>query len=463
MSTTEASRANPFLVGSVPAVYFKTALPIAFFMIVNGLYNVIDALFLGIYAGADALTAVTLAFPMFMILIALSTMLGSGMASLVARYLGGGDMEKAKAAFLSAHGLAIVVAIILAVIFAAFGTIAISTAAGDDVEVGRQGWQYIAILIYTSPLMFFLSIQGDELRSEGRAGIMALVGVASTLLNIVFNYIFIARFGWGTAGSAWGTVAAQAFALAGAMALRFLGKTTLGIGWPQKGAMTFQWRAMLALGLPPSLSFAGIAFNSSAIIAMLKVWGGASYADTIAAYGILTRILTFGFMPLLSLNLAAQSMAGNNFGARAYDRSDKTLVTALISAFFYAALFELVMIVFAEQIGWLFVDNAAVVNEISRIIPVAMATYFLNMPLFVLAGYYQALGIAWAAGILSLAKAYLIAIPLCLIVPYFLGEPGIWYAWPLGDMLMLVVCFFILGRVKRIKGARFGLLFQNKN
>ncbi|MCO6186904.1 MATE family efflux transporter [Rhizobium sp. L1K21] len=462
MSMIEAPRANPYLSGPVPAVYFKTVLPIAFFMIVNGLYTVVDALFLGIYAGADALTAVTLAFPMFMLLVALSTMLGSGMASIVARYIGGDDLVRAKAAFLSSHSLALVVSLVLAIGFTAFGAMGFSAAASGNEAIARQGWQYVAILTYTSPLMFFLSIQGDEMRSEGKAGIMALIGVAATLFNIVFNYIFIAMLDMGTAGSAWGTVAAQTLAFAGAIALRFSGRMALRMDMPQRGELTYQWRDMLALGLPPSLSFAGIALNSAVIITMLNVWGGENTEDTIAAYGIFTRILTFGFMPVLSFNLAAQSMAGNNYGAGEFQRSNKTLVTALLTAFIYAALFELLLIAFADPIGRLFVDNEAVVSEISRIVPVAMMAYALNMPLFVIAGYYQALGIAWAAGAMSLIRTYLIAVPLGLIMPYFFGEPGIWLAWPIADISMLAVCVLVLARVSKMRGARLGLFFQAK-
>ncbi len=460
MSTTKAPEANPYLSGPVPAVFFKTVFPIALIMIVNGLYTVIDALFLGIYAGADALTAVTLTFPIFMLLVAVSTMVSAGMASIIARCFGAGDMEQAKTVFSSAHVLSLVISILLAALFSMFGHFAISAAAGGDASLTEQGWRYIAILIYCSPLMLILSIQGDELRSEGRAGTMALIGVLSTLLNIVFNYVFIAILEWGTVGSAIGTVAAQLVAISVVAWLRLSGATTIGILWPERGAAMAQWKNIILLGLPPSLGFAGIALNSSVVIVMVRIWGGEGYADTIAAYGVLTRIMTFGFMPLMALNLAAQSMAGNNYGAKAFDRSNGTLITAFSTALIYAALFEICMIVFADPVGRLFVENRLVVDEIVRIMPVALVTYVLGAPLFVLAGYYQALGIAWAAGALSLSKPYLIAVPLVVVMPYFFGEPGIWYSIPAGDVLMLAVCFAVLNKVRQTNGASFGLFFN---
>ncbi len=459
MSTTEASRANPYLVGSVPLVFFKTALPIALIMIVNGLYTVIDALYLGIYAGADALTAVTLTFPIFMLLVAISTMVSSGMASIVARAFGAGRIEDAKAAFLSAHVLALVICAILALLFTIFGGLAISAAAGNEASLSVQGWRYIAILVYASPLMLFISIHGDEFRSEGRAGTMALIGVVSTLLNMGFNYIFIAMLQWGTVGSAVGTVLAQLLALGVVIAFRLSGKMVIGLSLPQKGMATEQWRNIITLGLPPSLGFAGMALVSSVVIAMVRVWGGANYADTIAAYGVITRIMTFGFMPLLALNLASQSMAGNNYGAQNFERSNRTLVTAFVTTVVYAGIFELCMLIFVEPIGWMFVTNAAVVGEITRIMPLAVMFYVVGAPMFVLAGYFQALGIAWAAGALSLIRPYLITVPLTIILPFIFGETGIWYAIPSADILVLVVCAVVLNKVRTSRKARFGLLF----
>jgi putative MATE family efflux protein len=436
---------NPFLHAPIGALFVRTALPMILVMVVNGLFAVVDAFFLGVYAGADALTAVTLTFPISMLMIALTTMAGAGMASHVARALGAGERERAQSVFLSAHTLALGFWAVLAVLFALFGWRAILLAANHDAGLAEQGWRFMAITIYAAPVTFFLSLQGDTLRSEGKAGLMAMLAVAATLLNILFNYILIGRLGYGTAGSAAGTIAAQALALLVVLAIRLRGRLPL----------TFV--APTGFRLPPSLSFVGIALASTVIIGSVQAWAGGHYADTIAAYGIVVRIMSFCFLPLLGLNLAAQSIAGNNYGAGLYARSDRTAIFALSAALIYAAVLEGILVFFPAAVGRLFVDNPAVVAEVARLLPYAMATYVIYAPMNVLAGYFQALGQARMAGLLSLTKPYLLSVPLILALPFAVGEKGIWLASPVGDLVLLVIAGLALRQASGKTGARLGI------
>ena len=101
MSTAQT---NTFLDDPLGPVYFRTALPIIFVMAMSGLLAVADALFLGYYVGPGALAAVTLMFPLYMLIIALSTLVSGGMSSLLARRLGAHDIAQARAVFAGAHG-----------------------------------------------------------------------------------------------------------------------------------------------------------------------------------------------------------------------------------------------------------------------------------------------------------------------------------------------------------------------
>lgn len=459
LTETVALRANPYLTTPIPALFAKTAFPIILIMVVSGLFTVVDALFLGLYAGADALTAVTLTFPLSMLIFALQTMASAGMASLLARALGANDDEQAQEVFIAAHGLALLIAAILAVLFALFGWTAIEYAAAHDQSLAMQGWRFIAIFVYLSPLSFILSLQGDALRSEGRVGLMAAIGVSATLLNIIFNYVLIGRYGLGPMGSACGTMAAEALTLAAVLWLRARGKMRLTLRIPPNIQMMGYWSTIIKLGLPPSLNFAGITIGAALIITNVQIWSGADYPQTIAAYGVITRILSFAYMPLMGLSLANQSIAGNNYGANVYGRSDQTVLLACGATLVYAIIIETVLISFPSAIGHMFVSDAAVIAEIARILPVIIMTYVLAAPMIVLSGYFQALGMARIAGILSLTKPYLIQIPLAFAMPFLLGEHGIWLATPVGDVIMLIVAIVTLRRIARKTGARMGLLF----
>jgi hypothetical protein len=204
---------NIYLAGPLPALFARTATPIIVVMGVNGLFTVVDAYFLGVYVGADALTAVTLMFPLYMLLVALSTLVSNGFASVFARLVGGGDRDRAHIVFAQAVQLALVVCAVLIALFLMAGNNLSLMAANGNTALAGMGYTYISILILCSPLVFVLSINIAALRSEGLLTAMAAITLMSALLNILFDYLFIVELGAGVAGSAYGTVLAQLCAM----------------------------------------------------------------------------------------------------------------------------------------------------------------------------------------------------------------------------------------------------------
>lgn len=156
------------------------------------------------------LTAVTLMFPVMMLIVALQTMVSSGMASIVARRIGADDLPSAQGAVTAANLLALLVASLLILALALVGEPLTETLSNGDAELARMGLTFVAIMVSFSPLSFLLSIQGNALRSEGKVGATAAISLAMTGLNIALSSLLIGWAGLGVAGSAAGTVLAQA-------------------------------------------------------------------------------------------------------------------------------------------------------------------------------------------------------------------------------------------------------------
>ncbi|MEM5544925.1 MATE family efflux transporter [Sulfitobacter sp. AS92] len=448
---------NTFTDGPLGTIYLKTALPIIFVMGMNGLLSVADALFLGIYVGPDALAAVTLMFPIYMLIVALSTLVANGMSSLLARSLGAGDLDGARATFAGAHGLALVLGAILIVLFILFGQpVALLTAGGSE-TLAQMGLVYLQITVFFSPLLFVLSVNSDALRNEGQVGFMAAMSLLVSILNIGFNYVLIAILEMGVAGSAYGTAAAQALAFVIILTFRMIGKTSLRPATLLSHSVRGKWGRILALGAPQSLGFIGLSLGSAAIITALQWVGRPGYADTITAYGIITRVITFAFLPLLGLSFAMQTITGNNYGAALWQRSDASLRMALCVAFVYCALVQIVVMSIPNQIAGAFVDDRAVIAEVGRILPIMTCVFFLMGPLMMIAAYFQAIGSAGKAALLGLTKPYALAIPLMFLLPVWFGEIGIWYAGPMAEMLMLGLTSVVLWHSAQDKALKWGI------
>jgi putative MATE family efflux protein len=446
---------NIFLHGSLGRLFARTAAPIILIMTINGLYVVADAYFLGVYAGADALSAVTLIFPAMMMLYALQTLVSNGMASMLARELGAGRRDAARQTFTGAHVLAIGVVAVLYALYWIVGRALIAAGASGAPAVAANAGLFMAITIGFAPVAFFLSLNIDALRCEGRLGFMTLATISATLLNIAFNWLFMGGFHWGVAGSAIGTMLAQVVCLTAILVFRWRTRGALKLAWP---GPVRQWRQILALGAPTSLGLLGISLTSAALIANIRLWEPDHYVATIAAYGVVTRILTFAYLPLMGVNIAFQTICGNNFGARLMDRTNGSLKIALAVAIVYCGLVQLLCLLFSADFGAAFADDPRIVSETARILPWTTAVYVLCGLPFVLSGYFQSIGDAARAGILGLSRTYLFAMPLVFVLPHLFGERGIWMAAPAADIAMLGLIAIVLAVNAGRRGWRFGVL-----
>jgi putative MATE family efflux protein len=455
--SSDAVTRNAFTHDPLGVIFARTALPIIFVMSIHGLMTVVDAIFLGVFVGPDALGAVTLMFPIYMLVIALTSLVTSGMSSLVARHLGGDRYDDARAVYAGAHGLALAISGLLILLFLLFGRKVTLLAASGSAPLAEMGHTYLIITVLFAPLVFLLSLNSDALRSEGRIRFMAGISLVASLANIGFNYVLIVHYGLGVAGSAFGTVAANALAFSIVLAFRLCGRTELRLSALRRYSPMTGWRQILALGAPQSLNFIGIALISAAIIAALQIEANERYDTTVSAYGIITRIMTFVFLPLLGISHALQAIVGNNYGAQLWRRSDVSLQLGVTIALIYCLAVEVLLVAFAHPIALLFVNEGKVAAEVARIMPVMLAMFFAAGPLVMIATYFQAIGDAGRAAVLGLAKPYVFATPLIFLLPFAYGEQGIWLAGPAAEILLLCLTAVVLMGSARDNKLKWGL------
>jgi len=370
------------------------------------------------------------------------------MSSLLARSLGARDFAAAEMVFARAHGLALALAGLLILGFLVAGRAIAQRLAGGDPGIASMAWTYMAITIGATPLQFWLGLHGDAVRNEGRAGIMALLSVGVTLANVALNYLLIVRLELGVAGSAWGTVGAQALGLAFLLFLRLRGCLV-----PLRALVTRRWSGgwgpILTLGAPMSLSFIGMALVSAIVIATLRGTAGTEYAPAVTAYGIVTRLLGFAFLPILALGLTTQSIVGNNAGAGLQARADASLRLALLTVAAYCALVEAVLLGAGSRLGAAFVDDPEVVARVGGIVATIAVLYVVQGPILVLAMAFQALGQAGRAAALTLVRPFLLMPVLVGGLGFGLGAGAIWYAFPLADVIVATLALMLLWSGRR--------------
>lgn len=282
-------QANPFLTAPIGRLFMSNALPMMVVMLMGGILNVADGIFVGHYIGSDALAAVSLAFPMAMVLSALTILAGGGMSSLIARHLGAGDRIAAGRVFAETHGLVLVISVALVILWEIVGTGLINSMAAGNSKVAELAQDYLRIIILGAPVQLMLGVHADALRNEGRAAQIAILSVLVNLFNIGANWLGIVVLGLGISGSALGTIIAQVLGLMLVIGVRRHSKRLLPLSVLRTHSWFGTWSQIILLGLPLCLSFIGIAVVASVVLLSLRLNAGKEYETVVAAYGIVTR------------------------------------------------------------------------------------------------------------------------------------------------------------------------------
>ncbi|HEY0721547.1 MAG TPA: MATE family efflux transporter [Gammaproteobacteria bacterium] len=437
---------NPFLIESIPRLYLRTALPIIVVFLVNGVYNLVNAFFVGRYLGEAALSAITLVFPAQMLIFAFATLFSSGMASILARRIGARDLVGANRLFSNVHILVLSLFGLLGLVYALVGHHALHYLIGDLPEITALGEAYISILVYCSPILGILVLNTDALRSEGRVKFMSSVMLLSALLNTLLDTLFIAKWGLGIAAAAYATVLAQVVSLGLITTYRMRGKALLSLNFADIRSLPRHLAEVFPLGIPMSLSHIGVALAVGVVNHALMVWSLDNYQTLAGAYGIVLRLMTFAILPLIGISVSLQTILGNNYGAKLHERVDATFRFGLQLVFIYCVVLEVIILLGSGAIASLFVTEGTMATEATRIARFVVAAFVLFGPVLIVSSYFQAIGQAKQAIVLSLAKNYLFLWPLVMALPLLEGEPGIWMSFPAADVMAGALALLVFRR-----------------
>jgi len=450
MMPTSAS--THFLNEGLGKLYAKTALPIVGIMMLSGSVTLVDAFFLGQFVGPAALAAVSFAFPIYMTLAAFATLVSSGMSSIQARRLGAGRLQDARRVFAGAHGLACIVAILIGGAYLALRGPLTLAAAGNSDDLAALGAAYMDIIVLFSIVLIVLTVQTDALRNEGLVVFAAAISGIVAISNIGFNFLFIVRLDMGVSGSAYGTVLAQLLGVSCILGRRWKRSRTSAAASVRARPLVSDWGEILKLGTPQCLGFLGFGLGAAGVLASLQVIDVPDYEILAAAYGIVNRIMTFAFLPILGLAQAMQTITGTNFGAKAWNRVRNSLTLGLVISTAFCGSMQCLFLLKSHALSELFIGDAQVIDRVSQILPLTTALFVLAGPLFVFGMHLQAIGAARRAAVLAFSKPYLFFLPLTFGLAAIFGEVGVWLAAPASELLLatLVLTLFLTSRHKRI-------------
>ena len=266
--------------------------------------------------------------------------------------------------------------------------------------------------------------------------------------NLLFDYIFINILDWGMAGAAWATTGSYIVSFIFILWFFLSKNSELKIDFSH---FALNKEIISEIG---SLGFVTLARQAVVSVTFLLVnnalfnYGGET---SITAYAIVGRMMMFVLFPVFGITQGFIPIAGYNYGAEQYRRVKEVIYTAIKYATILGTIVFIGLMVFPEVITKWFTDDADVIRETPNNMRLAFAAVPILAVQLVGAAYFQAVGKAIPALILTLTRQAIFFIPLMFILPVFYGELGIWIAFPISDVLSTIVTYYFLKREVKLK------------
>lgn len=427
----------------VGKLMWKFYVPAFIGVIANALYNIIDRIFIGRGVGAAALSGVSATFPMMLIIIAFGMLIGVGSGVLVSIRLG--EQKRAEAEKVLGNNLFMVVALSVLLIPLLFFTqryfLQLFGATDQTMEYAVD---YFSIIIFGVVFSMSGFSMNNIIRSEGNARIAMISMLMSAGANVLLDWLFIIKLGWGVKGAAVATIISMfllsVWVIAHFVSSRSVVKLALRNIRPNLSII----KEVVGIGMAPfamqiSQSVVQALFNKK-----LVLYGGDFGTG---AMGIIISVISFLLMTIFALNMASQPIIGFAYGAQTYDRVKKALKIAVIWATAISIVSAVILQIFPVQIVELFNDESPELRDLS-----VKGLHYISLALPIIGfqiingNYFQSVGKARLSLFLTLLRQVVLLIPLVLILPGFYGVDGIWMSMPISDSLSAIVSFTLLVR-----------------
>lgn len=429
---------------SIPRLLLTYSVPAIIGMLVNALYNVVDRIFIGKIPGVGplALTGVGVCLPIMTIILAFSMLVGIGATTNISIKLGQGKKEDAEKIIGNTITLSVIIGIIISVLGIIFGDTILKLFGASEATL-QYAKDYIYIILAGSIFNILGFTLNNTIRGDGSPKLAATIMIVGCLTNIILDAILILGFHLGIQGAAIATVVSQIITAICGLLYYVRGKSNLKFHKSSLKLDNSLVKNIFAIGSAPfamqiATSLVQVISNNA-----LKTYGGDL---AIGAMATISSIAMIFLMPIFGLNQGAQPIIGFNFGAKQYDRANKT--------FKLSALASIIIL----TTGWIIIQTIPEVmvgmfNKDPKLMEISVKgakIYLLMLPIIGISitgsNYIQSIGKAKMAMVLSLLRQVIILIPMIIILPKSFGLDGVWYAQPVADFLTTSITAVVLYR-----------------
>jgi len=426
---------------SITRLMLHNFIPAFIGVFLNALYNIVDRIFIGQGVGAQALSGVSVTFPIMLIVMGFGMLIGIGAGVLVSINLGKHDIKKAEQVLGTSFLPMVLIAGAITVIGYSF-KVPLLQMFGATAETLQYANDYLDVILAGTVFQVVGFSLNNIIRSEGNPRIAMVSMIISAGTNIVLNPIFILGFGMGVRGSALATVISMILLTAWVLWHFRSSKSVVKLKAENIRLESRMAWGILAIGLAPFSMQIAASVVQGLLNAKLIAFGGDL---AVGAMGIVNSVQTLIVMAIAALNMAAQPIISFNYGAKAYNRVKETLRISILAATAIAVFSFAGVEIFPGEIVRLFNSkDVGLLNYGTEGLRLGLMALPIVGFQVVAGNFFQSMGKANIAILQTLLRQVIILIPLLFVLPRFFGLHGIWLSMPVSDFLSAIVTLFLL-------------------
>lgn len=440
------STVSDFGTSSIGKLLIQQAIPASIGILVMSLNILVDTIFVGQWIGSQAIAAINVVLPVSFFIAALGMAIGIGGSSIVSRALG----AKSKTKALKTFGNQIILTIALTTFLICIGLLFIDDIIpmfGGKGEIFSPAKTYYRIVLYGVPLLGLSMMGNTVIRAEGKPKFAMYAMVIPSVSNLILDVVFIKFMNLGMQGAAWATTGSYAFCFVFILWFFLSKHSEMKINLSHFGLNRSIVYEISSLGFVTLSRQAIVSVTYLLMNNILFDFGGET---SLTAYAIVSRMLMFALFPIFGITQGFIPIAGYNYGAQNPARVRQTIRIAIRYSILLSTLIFLLLFGFSESITRIFTTDISVIDKT----PSAMRWVFLATPIIAIqligAAYFQAVGKAIPALLLTLSRQGFFFIPLIFILPLWYSELGVWIAFPVSDVLSTLVTAYFLRREIRL-------------
>ena len=413
----------------------RYAVPAIIAMTASSLYNMVDSIFIGQGVGALAISGLAVTFPLMNLSTAFGTLVGVGGATILSILLGQKNYEGARKVLGNIFSLNIIIGLLFMIVSLMFLDPILRFFGASEATL-PYAREYMRIILWGNVITHLYFGLNSAMRSSGRPKTAMGLTLFTVIFNSLLDPLMIFVFDMGISGAAWATVISQVIAL---VIIIFLFSDKRNVLHLEKGLVRLDWRIArnsTEIGMGPFLMNAASCIVTIFINRQLLKYAG----DLgIGAYGICNRFTFLFFMICMGLNQGMQPIAGYNYGARKYTRVYEVYVRTMAMASVILTVATLICLFFPRLSSSIFTHDPQLLEQSAHGMRILNCMLWLVGVSAITTNFFQSLGMIRQSIFLSLTRQLLILVPLIYVLPIFMGADGVWWSFPISDLLAFVM------------------------